>query len=143
MHRLGVANLDANGLNQNRCTSQEDDTGARWHGEVDEEMVLGWHASAFLCLLGVDFRLVGHMTFYCSQRIDGQFSDPEVEDGSTGHHDVHDDTLMLEFLWTSMVPNMVNAKRKTVFSNELRCIGWRGHIYSECGRMVRCGLYHI
>jgi hypothetical protein len=34
-------------------------------------------------------------------------------------------------------------KRETVFSNELRGIDWRGHIYSECGRMVRYGLYHI
>jgi hypothetical protein len=34
----------------------------------------------------------GHMTSYSSQRIDSQFSYPEVEDGSTSHHDVHDDT---------------------------------------------------
>jgi hypothetical protein len=39
VHKFRVANLDADGLNQNPCTSQEDDTGARWHGEVDEEMV--------------------------------------------------------------------------------------------------------
>ncbi|CAM6086433.1 unnamed protein product [Calypogeia fissa] len=50
--RAGVANLDADGLSRNPCTSQQDVTGARWH---DEEMVPGWHASAFLCLLlGVD-----------------------------------------------------------------------------------------
>jgi muconolactone delta-isomerase len=30
-----------------------------------------------------------------------------------------------------------------MFSNELRSIGWRGHIYSECGRMIGYGLYHI
>jgi hypothetical protein len=30
-----------------------------------------------------------------------------------------------------------------MFSNELGGIGWRGHIYSKCGRMVRYGLYHI
>jgi hypothetical protein len=30
-----------------------------------------------------------------------------------------------------------------VFSNELRGISWKGHIYSECGRMVGCKLYHI
>jgi hypothetical protein len=30
-----------------------------------------------------------------------------------------------------------------VFSNELGGIGWRGHIYFECGKMVGCGLYHI
>jgi hypothetical protein len=54
----------------------------------------------------------GHMTSYSSQRVDGQSLDPEVRDGSTGHHDVHDDILVLEFLWTSMVLGMVNAKEK-------------------------------
>jgi hypothetical protein len=39
VHRLGVANLDVDGLSRNPCTSKEDDIGARWHGEVDEEMV--------------------------------------------------------------------------------------------------------
>jgi hypothetical protein len=78
VHKPGVANLDANGLNQNQCTSQEDNTGARWHGEVDKEMVPGWHASAFLCLLGVDSSMEGHVTSYSNQRVDGQSSDPEV-----------------------------------------------------------------
>jgi hypothetical protein len=59
VHRPRVANLDADGLSRNPCTSQEDDFGARWHGEVDEEMVPGWHASAFLCLLGVDYEYGG------------------------------------------------------------------------------------
>jgi hypothetical protein len=112
VHRPKVANLDVDGLSRNPCTSQEDDIRARWHGEVDEEMVLGWHASAFLCLLGVDFSMEGHVTFYFSQKVDGQSSNPKVGDGSTGHHDVHDDTLVLEFLQTSMVPGMVSAKEK-------------------------------
>ncbi|OAE18888.1 hypothetical protein AXG93_3022s1120 [Marchantia polymorpha subsp. ruderalis] len=38
MHRPGVANLDANGLSRNPCTSQEYDTRAKWYCEVDEEM---------------------------------------------------------------------------------------------------------
>jgi hypothetical protein len=62
VHRPKVANFDADGLSWNPCTSQEDDIGARWHGEVDEEMVLGWHALAFLCLLGVDSSMEGHVT---------------------------------------------------------------------------------
>jgi hypothetical protein len=95
-------------LNWNLCTSQEDDTGAKWHGEVDEEMVLDWHASNFLCLLGVDSSMEGHMTSYSSQRIGGQYSDPKVGDGSTSHHDVHDDTFVLEFSRT----NMVSAKER-------------------------------
>jgi hypothetical protein len=74
--------------------------------------VSGWHASAFLCLLGVDSSMEGHVTSYSSQRVDGQSSNPEDGDGNIGHHDVHDDTLMLEFLGTSTVPGMVNAKEK-------------------------------
>jgi hypothetical protein len=98
VHKPGVTNFDADGLSRNPCTSQEDNTGVRWHGEVDEEMVPGWHASAFLCLLVVDSSMEGHMTSYSSQRVNGQSSHLEVRDGSTGHHDVHDDTLVLEFL---------------------------------------------
>jgi hypothetical protein len=112
VHKPGVANLNADGFSWNSCISHEDDTGARWHGEVDEEMVLGWHVSKFLCLLGVDSNMEGHVTSYSSQRVDGQSSDLEVGDGSTGHHDVHDDTLVLKFLWTSMVSNMVSAKER-------------------------------
>jgi hypothetical protein len=52
----------------------------------------------FLCLLVVDSSVEGHVTSYSSQMVNGQSSDPEVGDGSTGHHDVHDDTLVLEFL---------------------------------------------
>jgi hypothetical protein len=121
VHKPGVTNLDVDGLSRNPCTSQEDNTRVRWHGEVDEEMVPSWHASAFLCLLGVDFSMEGHVTFYYNQRVDGQSSDPEVGDGSISHHDVHDDTLVLEFLRTSMVLGMVSVKeRDRVFQRTKR-----------------------
>ncbi len=112
VHKPEVTNLDADGLSRNPCTSQEDNTRVKWHGEVDEEMVSGWHASAFLCLLVVDSSMEGHVTSYFSQRVNGQSLDHEVRDGSIGHHDVHDDTLVLEFLRTSMVSGMVSAKER-------------------------------
>jgi hypothetical protein len=31
--------------------NEEDPTGARWHGEVDLEVVPRWHASAYMCTL--------------------------------------------------------------------------------------------
>jgi len=74
--------------------------------------VSGWHALAFLCLLGVDTSMEGHVTSYSSQRVDGQSSYHEVKDGNTGHHDVHDGTLVLEFLRTNMVLGMVSAKER-------------------------------
>jgi hypothetical protein len=64
----------------------------------------------FLCLLGVDSNMEGHMTSYSNQRVDGQSSDSEVGDGNMDHHDVHDDTLVLEFLRTNIVLGMVSVK---------------------------------
>ncbi len=52
------------------------------------------------------------MTSYSTQRVDGQSSDLQVGDGSIGHHDVHDDTLVLEFSRTSMLLGMVSAKER-------------------------------
>ncbi len=37
-----------------------------------------------------------------------------------GHHDVHDDTLVLEFLRTSMVPCMVSAKERDCVLQRVR-----------------------
>jgi hypothetical protein len=54
------------GLVGTHALAKEDDTKARWHGEADEEMVPGWHALAFLCLLGVDSSMEGHVTSYFS-----------------------------------------------------------------------------
>jgi hypothetical protein len=83
-------------------------------------MVPDWHASALLCLLGVDSSMEGHVTSYSSQRVDGQSSHPKVGDGSIGHHDVHDDTVVLEFLRTSMVPGMVSAKERNCVLQQAR-----------------------
>ncbi|CAM6086498.1 unnamed protein product [Calypogeia fissa] len=92
--RAGVANLDADGLSRNPCTSQQDVTGARWHDEVDEEMVPGWHASAFLCLLlGVGSTRGRTMASYSSQGVDVgpsyPLGDPEDGGGDTDQRDVH------------------------------------------------------
>ncbi|OAE34649.1 hypothetical protein AXG93_4034s1020 [Marchantia polymorpha subsp. ruderalis] len=107
MHRPGVANLDADGLSRNPCTSQEDDIGARWHGEVDEEMVPDWHAFAFMCWLRGASSSEDHLTSYSSQRVDSQSLDLEVENDGVYQRDVHDDALLLEFLQTSMMPGTV------------------------------------
>ncbi|CAM6086541.1 unnamed protein product [Calypogeia fissa] len=117
VHRAGVANLDADGLSRNPCTSQQDVTGARWHDEVDEEMVPGWHASAFLCLLlGVGSTRGRTVASYSSQGVDVgppyPLGDPEDGGGDTDQRDVHHDQMVLEFLRTSMVPGLASAKEK-------------------------------
>jgi hypothetical protein len=54
--RVGRVNQDADGLNRNPSSSEEDTTNARWHGEVDLEVVLRWHVFAYLCTLLGCFR---------------------------------------------------------------------------------------
>ena len=48
VHRAGITNVDANGLSHNPSPSDEDLTGARWHGDCDREAVPGRHAVAYL-----------------------------------------------------------------------------------------------
>ncbi len=38
-------------MNQNPSSNEEDTIRARWHGDVDLEVVLGWHAFAYFCTL--------------------------------------------------------------------------------------------
>ncbi len=46
-----MVNQDANGLNQNPSSNKEDTIKARWHGDVDLEVVPRWHASTYYCTL--------------------------------------------------------------------------------------------
>ncbi|OAE34678.1 hypothetical protein AXG93_230s1020 [Marchantia polymorpha subsp. ruderalis] len=71
VHRLGVANLNADGLSRNPCISQEDDIGARWHNEVDEEVVPDWHASDFMCWIRGASSREDHLTSYSSLQLPG------------------------------------------------------------------------
>ncbi|CAM6101666.1 unnamed protein product [Calypogeia fissa] len=117
VHRARVANLDADGLIRNPCTSQQDVTRARWHDEVDEEMVLGWHASALLYpLLGVGSTRGRTVALYSSQGVDVgpsyPLGDPEDGGGDTDERDVHHDQMVLEFLRTSIVLGLASAKEK-------------------------------
>jgi hypothetical protein len=50
VHRAGITNTDADGLSRNPSPSDEDLTGARWHGDCDREEVPGGHAGAYLTL---------------------------------------------------------------------------------------------
>lgn len=51
VQRAGITNLDADGLSRNPSPSDEDLTGARWHGDCDRDAVPGWHAATYLTLM--------------------------------------------------------------------------------------------
>ncbi|OAE22564.1 hypothetical protein AXG93_731s1070 [Marchantia polymorpha subsp. ruderalis] len=111
MHRPEVANLDADGLNRNLSTSYEYDNGAKWHGDVDEEMISGWHASYYLCWLDMNSSLEGYVAACPSEGTHHQTVDLEEDDGIVNRQDIHHDVLMLEFLRTSRVPGTMSAKQ--------------------------------
>lgn len=47
--RVGMVNRHANGPNQNPSSKEEDIIKVCWHGVVDLEVILRWHASTYLC----------------------------------------------------------------------------------------------
>lgn len=135
MHRSRFANFDAGGLSRNPCINQEYDIGARWRDEIDEKMVLDWHASALRGKSTKD----DHLTSYSSQRVDEQSSEYEIEDDAMDQRDIYNNALILEFIWRSMVPNTMSVKerdREIVFSSTRRDTDWSEHMFSECGRIV-------
>ena len=50
VHCVGITNQDVDGLSRNSSLSDEDLTGARWHGDCNREAVSSWHANAYLTL---------------------------------------------------------------------------------------------
>ncbi len=51
VHKVNRVNQDANGLNRNPSSSDEDTIGSKCHEKVDLEVVLGCRASTYLCIL--------------------------------------------------------------------------------------------
>ena len=50
VHRAGITNMDADRRSRNPSPSDEDLTGAKWHGDCDREAVPGWHTAVYLTL---------------------------------------------------------------------------------------------
>ncbi len=51
LHKAGRVNQNVDGLNWNQNSYEHDTIGAKWHGEVDLEVMPGWHASTCMCTL--------------------------------------------------------------------------------------------
>jgi hypothetical protein len=85
VHRVNKVNWDVDGLNWNPSSNEEDTIGARWYGEVDLEVVLGWHVCAYLCILLGCFRDVpqGNMGGGNSQSDDDELKRNDI------HLDLH------------------------------------------------------
>ena len=98
-------------------------TGARWHDEADEEMVPGWHASAYLCLLQT---VDGFGAVASVDRPSADSADPEVSGEESGGHDIHADSDVVMYLRTGSIPGMVNAKERDRILQCAKRFRWEG-----------------
>jgi hypothetical protein len=90
VHRVGLVNMDANGLSRNPIPNQADATGARWHVEEGEDSLPGWHCSAFLCLLTMNGDTTGEATVATVDADDGE--------ESGGAKDIFEDVDVMKYL---------------------------------------------
>jgi hypothetical protein len=125
-------NQDADGLSRNPCTSEQDLTGARWHGGEDQEVVPGWHASAYLCLL-IDEDYIACAaarkssdTTVVSEPPRPDVVDPESSEDSTGGRDIYDDVVVVEYLCHGALVGTIGAKERDRILQRAKRFRWEG-----------------
>ncbi len=64
-----------------------------WHGDIDLEVVLRWHASTYLCTMLGHSRDVPH-----SHMGNGEFHDEDIELEGNGALDIHEDAPIITYL---------------------------------------------
>jgi hypothetical protein len=94
-------------LSQNPSSNEEDTIRAHWHGSVDLEVILGWHASIYLCtLLG------------CSKDVpqtnvdDEDPYDVDMEFEGNGALNIYDDAPIIAYLQTNEVSIGLTPKER-------------------------------
>ena len=90
VHRTGSVNMDADGLSHNPISNQADDTDAKWHGEGEADLLLGWHGSVFLGLLAMHGDITGEAIVATIDEDGGKESE--------GAKDIYEDTNVMQFL---------------------------------------------
>jgi len=107
VHRGGITNLDADGLSRNPSPSDEDLTGARWHGDCDREAVPGWHAAAYLTLMS------GSTSQVLDQGLDEELDRTQVVG------DVWEDLAVLHKLQQGSFPLAISAMERDRISHRV------------------------
>jgi hypothetical protein len=107
IHKLGKVNRDVDGLRWNPSFNEEDTIRACWHGDGDLEVILGWHAFAYLCTLLGLYRDVPQTSMN-----DGDPHDVDMESKGNGVLDIYDDALVIVYLQTNEVPIGLTPKER-------------------------------
>ena len=112
VHRAGITNMDADGLSRNPSPSDEDLTGARWHGDCDREAVPSWHAAAYLTLFSG-----------ASVEIPIQGSDDET-DRPQAIADIWEDLPVLHKLQQGTFPLSISAMERDRIGHRITRFRW-------------------
>jgi hypothetical protein len=127
VHRAEIANLDADGLSRNPSPSDEDLTGARWHGDCDREAVPGWHATTYLTMMsGLAAEILVEEQ---DEEIDKSFIDS----------DVWEDQAVLHKLQQGIFPLGLSAMERYRVSHRIIWFRWtNGLLFRVWPNGTRC-----
>ena len=115
-----MQNLDADGLSRNPSSLQEDLTGARWHGTLDQEAVPGWHASTYLAWMeGGSNQTIGGTTK------DDAADGPET-DLVQGVIDVWEDQGVLHRMQRGVFPHGATSHERDQITHRMARFYWEG-----------------
>jgi hypothetical protein len=92
-------------LNWNPSFSEEDTTGAKWHGEVNLEAMPRWHAFAYMCILLGCSGDVPH-----GNTSSGNFHNDDDELEGNGALDIHLNLRVIAYLHVGEVPMGLTPK---------------------------------
>jgi hypothetical protein len=124
IHRLGRVNRDADGLNQNPSSNEDDTIETHWHGDVDLEVVPRWHASTYLCTLLGCFGDVPHTSVD-----DGDPHDVDMESKGNGALDIYDDAPVIAYLQEGEVPIGLTPKERDRVVHRAKWFKWEGNSF--------------
>jgi hypothetical protein len=121
VHRVGLVNMDADGLSCNPIPSQADAIGATWHVENGEDLLPGWHCFAFLCLLAMHGDTTGEATVATV--------DADGGEESRGAKDIFDDEDVMLYLKAGETKAIWSCKEKyQVLQRAKRFVWERTHL---------------
>jgi len=109
-------------LSWNPSSNEEDTIGARWHDDVNLEVLVGWHVFAYLCTL------LGYSTdVFQTSMDDGDPHDVDMESKGSGALYIYDDALVNTYLQVGEVPIGLTPKEKDCVVHKAKRFKWEGN----------------
>jgi hypothetical protein len=129
-----MVNKNANGLSLNPSSNEEDTIRALWHGGADLEVILGWHASTYLCTLLGCSKDVLQTSVDDEDAYDVHLYDMESE--GNGALNIYDDAPIITYLQASEVSIKLTPNEKGHVVHRAKQFKLEGNSKScKCGQM--------